>query len=107
MTREADAAPRELFQEIHHHGVQCNAGAAIEAAPVRKVKTVKRTSLVVAAALAAAAWLVGVPARSQDEPSPLLGKPMPNVRVKDLAGKDTSLAAYKGKVVVISLSAHW
>jgi peroxiredoxin len=62
----------------------------------------------VASLLAAGApvWALA-PAGAQDEQSPLIGKPAPEIRVKDFVGKDHSLAEYKGKIILLAFTASW
>jgi hypothetical protein len=59
-----------------------------------------------AAAALAAAWTLA-PARAQGGNSPLVGKPAPAVKVKDLAGKDHSLTEFKGKIILLNFAASW
>jgi hypothetical protein len=61
-----------------------------------------------AGALAAGAliWALA-PARAQDAPSPLLGKAVPVVKVKDLAGGDHTLAEFRGKIILLNFCASW
>ncbi|HEY1067066.1 MAG TPA: TlpA disulfide reductase family protein, partial [Pirellulales bacterium] len=42
-----------------------------------------------------------------DAPSPWLGKPVPDVRIKASNGQETTLAAFRGKTLVIEVWATW
>jgi cytochrome oxidase Cu insertion factor (SCO1/SenC/PrrC family) len=39
--------------------------------------------------------------------NPAAGKPAPDLTLKDLDGKDVSIARYKGKIVLVSFWATW
>lgn len=61
-------------------------------------------------ALASAIGLAGAPALQQPSPQSLLGKPAPKLTVGqwlNSGGKPLSLAALKGKVVVLDFWTYW
>jgi hypothetical protein len=41
------------------------------------------------------------------QPSPLIGRQAPRIKARDLEGKEKTLAEYRGKIIVLSLSASW
>lgn len=47
------------------------------------------------------------PQQGPEKESPLVGKPAPPITLTDLKGRTVSLAAYKGKVVVLDFWATW
>ena len=51
-------------------------------------------------------WVLA-PTQAQNGPSPLIGKPAPAVKVKDLSGKDHTLAEFKGKIILLNFCASW
>jgi thiol-disulfide isomerase/thioredoxin len=68
-------------------------------------KLVRYSSATMAALLAIAA--VGFSAGAASTPESLKGKPAPAIALKTADGKDVSLAAQKGKVVVVDMWATW
>src|ERR1700680_3095172 len=50
---------------------------------------------------------VAIAARKDYSPDKSIGTPAPEVHFKDLDGKDTSLADYNGKVVLVNFWATW
>ena len=61
--------------------------------------------LALAVAVVGALWVGSV--RAADQDTPLIGKPAPAFALKDIGGKPLSLAAYKGKVVLLDFWATW
>ena len=66
---------------------------------MRKQSQWKRSVVVSAVAVVAAAWLGSIPAGAADVPK--VGQPAPNFTAKDLDGKSRSLSEFKGKYVVL------
>jgi cytochrome oxidase Cu insertion factor (SCO1/SenC/PrrC family) len=46
-------------------------------------------------------------ARAQEGQSPLVGRTVPEVRVKDLDGRQHSLSEYRGKIILLNFCASW
>ncbi len=65
--------------------------------------------IVTLASLVAVTYVVDRALTKSEKPSvkAAAGSPAPEVTIKDLAGKDVSLAQYKGKVVLVNFWATW
>ncbi len=67
----------------------------------------KGLSLSVCLVLSANASLAVPPAVAyQPDPSSLVGRPAPELKLKDVNGKEVSLAQHRGKVVVLAFHSH-
>jgi len=48
-----------------------------------------------------------MPAQQEPPPSPMQGKPLPDLKLTDLSGKSVQLSDYRGKVLFINIWATW